>query len=240
MTTEIFTFPVAWYRMTKVTFRLTAKSQITPRTWIGGKSVFGPHAQLWVAQFTLAVQQQDAYGQSIAAFFSRLDGQAKLIRIGDPFRRVLQFNRRNVGSGSLWDDLTSWDDATLWAEGLQPSSGTVSVAASRGDKSLVIAGLQHSTAASLSPGDLIEIQPGGAASETPNLYEVQTVGDTDSTGKTGVEIRPRLRQNVVAGDKVVFRDATSVFRLIDDEQGAAEVEIPNIYVIGFSLIEAIV
>lgn len=238
----IYEWPRDWYRFTTNSFRLQSRSQTTARSWIGGKSVYGPHAQLWVARMTLNTEKWDDRGQTIAAFISRLDGQAGLLRIGHYHRLKPQYNRLNSGGSQPWSDSTLFDDGTGWVSGLVPPFAFVLAAASRGDNALQIGGLLPvSTSRVLRRGDLLEIRPNGIASDGPNLYEVQVDGNTNADGETGVEIRPRLRQNLAAGDQVVLQNATSVFRLIDDEQGAADISAPgSLTSAGFSLVEAIV
>ncbi len=236
----IYEWPHSWYKFISSTFRLQAHSQVTPRTWIGGKSVYGPHAQIWVAQLTLSRQRWNENGQAMAAFFSRLDGQAGLMRIGHYQRLKPQLNRELSSGSQAWSDGTFFDDGTGWANGLVPDIGSVAVAATRGDNFIVLGGLQASTSRVLRRGDLVELRANGIATEVPNLYEVQVDGTTDANGLVGFEIRPRLRQGFAVGDQAVFKVPTSVFRLVDDEQGAAETDHPNLASIGFSLVEAIV
>jgi hypothetical protein len=64
-------------------------------------------------------------------------------------------------------------------------------------------------------------------------------GSTDSSGNTGVEIRPPLRAGAAAGDTVILEYPTSIFHLIDDNQGDIEMTVPNQGTFGFTLIEAI-
>lgn len=236
----IYEWPSDWYRSTQSTFRIQARSQTTPRSYIGGKSVYGPHAAIWMTQLTLAPQAQDSLGQAMAAFFSRLDGQAGLIRIGDPLRLMPQANRVAKPSINTWDDDTLFDDGTGWENRPVPPYAVVAVSASRGENYLVIKALAASKSRLLRRGDLLELRPNGIATETPNLYEIQVDGSTNSSGEVGIEIRPRLRQGFAVGDMVVFDRPTSVFRLVDDDQGAAEMSLPRIANIGFSLVEAIV
>ncbi len=239
-TPAIYQFPSDWYSFSRGIFRLQARSQTTARTWIGGKSVYGPHAQIWLAQLTLSLQDWDAAGQYIAAFFSRLDGQAQLMRIGDPARRMPQYNRLIASTKAPWSDSTFFTDGSGWATGALPDTCFLSSAASHGDNFIVLGGLPASTSRALRRGDLLELCAGGIATEVPNLYEVQVDGTTDSSGRVGLEIRPRLRQDFALGDMTKLTDPTSVFRLVDDDQGAAEISKELWASIGFNLVEAII
>jgi hypothetical protein len=193
-----------------------------------------------LAQVALAPQAQDTYGQAMAAFFSRLDGQAGLMRMGDPLRLMPQANRLAVPSISTWDDDTLFDDGTGWANFPVPPYAVVGAQAARGGNYLVIKALPASKERLLRRGDLLELRVNGVADETPCLHEIQVDGSTNSSGEVGVEIRPRLRRGFAVGDMVVFDRPTSVFRLVDDDQGAAEMSLPRIANIGFSLVEAII
>lgn len=236
----VYAWPDDWYKAISSTFYLQSRSQSSNKPWLGGKSVYGPHAQLWVCKMTVSEQEWDQRGQAMSAFFSRLDGQAGLMRIGHVARLMPQRDRVVATTSAAWSDGTFFTDGTGWETGPLPPTCYLTTAATRGDNYLVIGGLPASTTRCLRRGDLLEIRPNGSAGETPHLYEVQFDSPTDSSGYTGIEIRPRLRANVAAGDMVVLRNATSVFRVVDDDQGAVEITAPMRANFGFTLIEAIV
>lgn len=236
----IQTWPDDWYRVSKSTFYLQSRSQTTPRTWIGGSSVYGPHAQLWICKMTISSQEWDVRGQAMSSFFSRLDGQAGLLRMGHVARRQPQRDRVTAATKQAWSDGTFFDDGTGWEAGPLPPTVFLTAAANRGDNYLDIGGLPVSSTRVLRRGDLFEVRENGIATETPHLYEVQFDAPTDANGETGIEIRPRLRASVAAGDMVVLRTPTTVFRVIDDDQGAIDITPPMISDFGFTLVEAII
>lgn len=237
--TAIYEYPREWYRFTQLSFQLRSASQISPRPWAGGNSVYGPHAQLWMPKLTATMQQQDTWPQ-IDAFFSRLGGQAGLLRIGDASRLQPRFNRAIAASAGLpFSDGSTFTDGSGFLSGLLPPTCVLAAAASRGDIAVVVGGLPVSTPRALSRGDLLEVRPNGIPSACPNLYQVMVDNATNSSGQAGVEIRPPLRQGVAAGDMVVLSYPTSVFHLIDDSQAEMQISVPTNADFGFSLIEAI-
>lgn len=236
--TEIYTYPVEWYRFTQLSFQLRSSSQASPRPWAGGSSIYGPHVQLFTPKLTVSTQDVDTW-PAMDAFFSRLGGQAGLLRIGDPSRQQPQYNIALAASVALFSDGSSFTDGSGFLSGLLPATCLIGAAASRGDKYAVIAGLPASTSRALRRGDLFEVRPNGIASVCPNLYQVMVDGSTDASGNVGVEIRPPLRMDLSAGDMVVLQNPTSVFHLVDDSQAEMTITAPVLADFGFSLIEAI-
>ncbi len=236
----VLIWPENWYRFASSSFTLRSVNFAAAHTWTGGRSVNGPFAQLWMADFVMASQAWDDRGQEIAAFFSRLAGQAGKFRIADPLRRRPLRDRRLAPTSETFSDATQFSDGTGFVSGYLPDFVTLDLAAVKSATSIVLRGLPASEPAVLRRGDLIELRPSGVPSETPNLYEVQFNAPTDASGKTRVGLAPSLRQGFAAGDMAVLRDPTSVFRVKDDEQGRAERDVASIAAIGFSVIEAIV
>lgn len=197
-------------------------------------------AYVWVAKMTLVPQEWDENGQEIAGFFSSVSGQSGMIRISDPVRRMTIRDYAAQQITEPWSDTTLFDDGTGFASGMLPDFVQLYADASKGDSSIILKGLPSSETKVFRRGDLIELRPNGIASETPNLYEVQANASTDASGKVRINILPPLRQGFVAGDMAVLRNASSVFRLIDDEQGIASMSLPRLADIGFNLVEAII
>ncbi|MBY9045485.1 hypothetical protein, partial [Pseudomonas fluorescens] len=122
---------------------------------------------------------------------------------------------------------------------LLPPTVHVATAAVRGANAIQIGGLPASQTAILRRGDLFEVRPNGIPAVFPHLYQVMVDGATDASGNTGVEIRPRLRADIAAGDMVVLEYPTSVFRLVSDDQAEMDISAPIIANFGFSLVEAL-
>ncbi|WP_315833892.1 hypothetical protein [Bradyrhizobium prioriisuperbiae] len=177
--------------------------------------------------------------QKVSAFFSRLGGQAGLLRIGHSIRLRPQYSRAANKTTEFFSDGTGFTDGTGFVSGLLPPQVFMAASARRGDKSVTIGGLPVSLTAVLRPGDLLEFRPNGIADGVPRLHEVVVTGNTDSSGRTGVEIRPPLRAGLAAGDMVALDFPTSVFHLVDDTQADVEMTVPNHGTFGFQLIEAI-
>lgn len=238
MTPPVYEFPRAWYRFASATFRLQSSSLVSNRPFLRGKTVKGPYAALWVADLSM-VPVKDPARQEIQAFFSRLDGQAGLIRIGDPTRLRPYRDRALTPSLETWSDGTTFSDGSLWATGYLPSDVHAAAAASKGDNFVVLGGLPTSLQDCFRRGDLLQIKPNGIPGSCPNLYEIQVGGDTNSDGEIGVEIRPRLRMGAAFGDQVTLAVAQSVFRLVDDDQAVMTSDNARIGRTGFRLIEAL-
>jgi hypothetical protein len=236
--TEIYEYPKEWYRFTKQTFVLRSKSQVSARPWAGGNSVYGPHVQMWMPQFSGVVTEKFLW-QKVSAFFSRLGGQAGLIRMGHGLRLRPQYNRANRASSQAFSDSTTFTDGTGFLSGLLPSTAYVLARASRGDMTIQIGGLPASITDALQRGDLLEFRPNGIADATPRLHEVMVNGSTNSDGQTGIEIRPALRTDLAVGDMVVLENPSSVFHLVDDQQGDMAMTVASQGAFGFSLIEAV-
>lgn len=235
---NVYEWPQEWYRFTTTSFPLRAKSQLSSRPWTGGASIYGPHVQFWNPSFAATVTDKFLW-QKVAAFISRLGGQAGLLRIGHAIRLRPQYNRELQAASQTWSDGATFTDGSGFASGLLPPTAFVLQAAARGAIAVQIGGLPASIARALRRGDLIEFRPNGIADTVPRLHEVMVDGSTDVDGQTGVEIRPPLRSSLAAGDMVVLEKPTSVFHLIDDQQADVEMTVPNHGTFGFSLIEAI-
>lgn len=238
MTIPIYEFPLEWYRFTSQTFPLRSKSQVSARPWVGGNSIYGPHAQMWMPTFAATVTEKFLW-QKVSSFFSRLGGQAGLIRIGHGIRLQPQYNRENKSGSQTWTDGSRFTDGSGFISGLLPSTAFVLTAVDRGAISVQIGGLPASIQNALRRGDLLEFRPNGISDAVPRLHEVMVNGHTDASGNTGIEIRPPLRSGMARGDMVVLENPMSVFHAIDDQQGDVEITTPNHGTMGFSLIEAI-
>lgn len=236
--TDIYEYPREWYQFSSIRFQLRAMSQTSARPWAGGNSVYGPHVQLWMPKLTATEQGVEIWPE-MDAFFSRLGGQAGLIRIGDASRRVPQYNRSRHEAATGWSDGTMFTDGSGFLDGLLPPTCHVLSPASRGDTGVVLGGLPPGMMPALRRGDLFEIWPNGIPADFPHLYQVQVNGPTNANGETGVEIRPPLRADIAAGDMAVLDHPTSVFHLIDDSQAEMEISVPIFANFGFSLVEAI-
>src|SRR6185437_3793095 len=151
--TAIYEYPIEWYKFTKQTFPLRSRSQVSARPWAGGNSVYGPHVQLWMPSFSAIVTEKYLW-QKVSAFFSRLGGQAGLIRISHGLRLRPQYNRENSAGSETWSDGSHFTDGTGFVSGLLPSTAFVLTAASRGDTTIQIGGLPPFITNALRRGDL--------------------------------------------------------------------------------------
>lgn len=236
----VFDYPHEWYKFVSSRFQVRSVG-------LGFRPIFRQTQktvrlieQFFVADFVQRPEVGPHKWQGKEAFFARLDGEANFIRIGDPLRCAPLYNRtlRRVGlTAQPWSDGTWFNpDNTGWVEGGVPEYATLAQSAVRGGNWLVIGGLPASTTGLLSPGDLLEIRIDGIASTTSMLHQVVTLGHSDANGRSAVEVRPRLRKDVNAGDQVVFSYPKAVMQLVDSDQAALSRE-SNLGSFGFSCAE---
>ena len=236
MTAVIYTLLPADLRAAGCKFWLRSTGLNAASPFTGGRSVYGPISQAWQCQIS-SVPMERPNWQRFAAFFSRAAGMSGLIRVGDPMRvRPLHDTLIKPVSGTFSDG-TTFDDDTGWVEGYLPPSLIVDEPASRDATSIVLSGLPASLAPALHAGDLVELRPNAVPADFGMLYEVANDAPTDASGKTRININPSLRAGVAAGDQAVLRNATSVFRAIDDDQGTVERMLPALGAVGYSLVE---
>jgi len=213
-------WPREWYKFTDTQFNLRTVA-------LSSRSVFTPRRaarlsfQMWTAQGSYKPERGPSEWSPKEAFFARLDGEVGLLRFTDVLRCQPTWNRKNKLPQEPWSDNTLFSDDTGWLNaGYIPPSALVAAAAVAGDENVTIAGLPPDLDMALSVGDLFEIRPNGIPTEHSNLYMVTRGSGTDTDGTAGVEIRPRLRQNIAAGDMVVLHRPMGVFKLTDSSQGS--------------------
>jgi len=192
-----------------------------------------------VAQVNADPARANASWRIVSGILSGIRGTSGFIRMGDRARRGPYFNLVNAPVGASWDDLSTWDNGALWEGGYLPSYVHVDVLAARGDNSVVLAGLPVSTAAVLNPGDLFEVRRNGVPADHGMLHEVTRVASSNADGKSRVYFEPGLRVAVGAGDMVVLKDATTVFRLASDDEGVIDVNVALHGALGLSLVEVL-
>lgn len=224
MANQVYEYPSEWYRFVSSSFGLVPYT-LTSRSQFRQRKSARLIEQVFEAMFVQRPEVGPSKWQGKGAWFSRLRGDSNLIRIGDPLRCIPQFNRNkaNIPPPESFSDGTYFTDSTGWVggEGQVPEYASVGAAARAGDNFLVVKGLPVSMPSPfLYPGDLLEIRPNGIPALTGMLYEVAVPGGTDDQGRTGVEIYPNLRQNIVEGDQVVFHWPKTVMRLIDNRQAS--------------------
>lgn len=239
---ETLEYPREWYKF--------VASQFTLRTVaINHRSNFRPdrrsarlNSQFFTAQYTQAPTVGPTKWQGKGAFFSRLDGEVNLLRIGDPLRcqpaYVRAQSRLGLPAAEPWSDGTWWinGEQTGWVEGAVPEYGEVSEDAALGSRYLKIKGFEPSVPGILTAGDLFEIRPEGNWGSISLMHEIVVGGGSDADGVCGVEIRPRVRLNARRGDMVVFDHPRALMRLTDSDQGAIFRD-GNVGSFGFSCME---
>lgn len=221
-------------------FRLRPNSVVSLGQFTGVRSVYGPVSSLWTAEISTA-QMERADWQYLSAFFSRGRGVAGLVRMTDPWRRYplrdqMLLDANGLGTTFFADD-TAFVDGTGFISGLLSPLASVYENESAGANSLVMAGLPISLTPVFYAGDIFEIRPAGIASTHGNLYEISNNANTDVNGRVMVDFEPELYSGIAAGDQIVLREPTTVFRPNSDDEGVVERYLADLGATGFSLVE---
>lgn len=235
---RVFDFPTKWHdKIVTNKFRLRARTQSSARTWSGGDNVGGVVAKQWAIDISFA-QMRDPDLQEIKAFFSGLDGRANVLRMPDVARLAPWRDRNATLTETSFSDNSLFTDGSGFAAGYLPPEVYLAQAASRGDNYIVLGGFPASVPV-LTKGDLLQVKPEGVPGLVPHLYQVQLAGASNSDGQVGVEITPRLRADLGAGDQVGLRFASGLFRLTSDMEGEFEDTGSGIGTGGFTAVEAL-
>lgn len=236
----IWQWPLEWLTASSARFNLRSFSQSTTSPWSQSRSVYGPHAQMWVCEMTMTPRVDTNVWRAMAGLLTQVGGVSGLLRVADVTRLRPQRDLEADLTVEAFSDGTFFDDGTGWTSGYLPEIVFLAEASARGADSAVIGGLPISSSRVLRRGDLFEIRPAGVYGTTPHLYMVMFDCPTDANGKTRAYFRPGLRSAVAAGDAVVLKNPQSVFRLADDEQGFLNITPPYVANFGFKLVEAVV
>lgn len=243
---RIFEWPYEHRGIVNGRFQLVSTNLTSTAIFSGEVSPYGPVVQRFYVDLTLP-QKRGPDHRFLQGIITRLRGQGNRIRIPDYFRLRTGFDetifqaQKKSNTLQAWSDTKLWTDGTGWSDGYLPPFVTTDIAAVQGDVSLVLRGLPVSTAQVLRVGDLIEHRPNGIPSTAGRLYEVIDDCRTNTNGKTRVYIEPALRAAVAAGDMIVLKYPSTVFRLIDDKQGTMNRIAPgNLGGMGASFMEVLV
>ena len=216
----VFEYPREWYNFTASKFQVRQMGLGFKPSFRATQKTSRLIEQFFYAEFVQKPERGPSAWQQKEAFFARLEGEVNYLRISDPLRCAPLYNRiqANAPVPQPFGDGTFFTDGTGWVDGAVPEYATIRASAARGEDWVVIGDLPTSIMNLLAPGDLFEIRPDGIASTTSMLHEILTPGHTDDEGFSAVQIRPRLRKNVVSGDQVVFAYPQAVMQLTDSEQ----------------------
>lgn len=225
--TAIYDFPSEWYPfIASQSFKLQSLNQVANRPWSGaGQAVSSrPHTQLFtntIAFAPLADHMAPELGpvlQDVDAFFTRLRGRSGLVRMPHITRLRTWHDRNLIATKSRFSDGSTFSDGTEFVDGELPPEVQVYSGALKGADYIVLSGFPASLENALRRGDYLEIKPNGVRASFPHLYKAMFGGNTDASGRIGIQIEPRLRQGVNAGDTVSLRAASTIFRMTDDSQ----------------------
>lgn len=214
--------------------------------WTGEGTPFDPFVQVFIADITpppavsaSKVREGHPNWRDWQGFMTRMRGTSGLLRIVDYYRQKTSYDETHPPSSANWSTAQAWSDGEQWKIGALPPFVTFAEAAKENDDSAVLnfgSGFAN-IAAIINPADLMEGRPNGIPTPFGNLYEGVHVSRTNSEGKTRVYLQPGLRQGFAAGDMMVLRCPTGVFRLADKSQGIVTRSLGNVGSLGFKLIE---
>lgn len=165
--------------------------------------------------------KESPYWRAMSGFIARGGGSRGLFRLFDGARPRPRFDAGVTPQQTAFSDGSRFSDGSGWTEGYLPPFVAVHEGARAGDDSLVLRFPAHlaSTPNILQEGDRIEIRPGGVWVPHAHYYEVTYDAGTNASGLVRVQFAPRLRLSVASGDQCVLREATTVMRLANDQEG---------------------
>ena len=157
----------------------------------------------WRSDLAFNARNKAVSGQ-LDGLLASLDGPGGEVWLFD-FRRPFPLGTARIPVLNTFTDGTIFNDGTQFT-----NSPHMAAAAATGDELAVIAGLMPSSLA-FCAGDYVGI--GGY------LYMSCGPAYTDATGKTSIQVRPRLRSPSSVGDGVNINMPGARFRLADNGQG---------------------
>ncbi len=239
----IWDWPKCWRATTQSQFYLASSSLSSKSPYTGQLTVYGPAVQVWTAKLTFPRMKADDDRMSwreVQAFVSRLKGISGMLRIVDYHRMKTAYDQYAVDPAEQnWSDGTPFSDGHGWVEGFLPPTIEADDAAEEGATSLVVRGLPVNLDKPLRMGDLFEVRPNGIPATHGHLYECVANVKTNGDGKTRLYFEPPLRKGVAAGDMIVIRYPTGVFRLASEQEGVVQRSLLNRGDMGFSLSEVL-
>lgn len=182
----------------QVTFGIGNRHVLSSNPWSRHVRASGPIDERWLADITLPVKEREDLDRW-ESVFDQGDGLAGFYSAFDVVHRIPSGTAtgltRDGGTGLAWC--------------------TVGAAGARGDRYVSLAGLLTSQATGFKQGDHICITQDGE--NYGFLHKIIANAATDSAGAATVMIKPRLRENVVAGQMVKLENPRGVFRLADED-----------------------
>lgn len=239
MQPTIWEWPREWRGTIDSQFYLSPTSLSSRSPYTGQTTPFGPQVQKFVAKLTFP-GLLPPHHRRVQAFITRQRGITGMLRMVDYHRMKPAYDQFKVSpTEQSWSDGTMFTDGHGWVDGYLPPFISADQAAEEGATSLVVRGLPPSIADILGMGDLFEVRPGGVPANHGHLYEIVHDSRSNTTGKTRLYFEAGLRKKVAAGDMIVLRYPTSVFRLASDQEGAVSRGLASIGQAGLSLEEVL-
>ena len=239
----IWTWPKEWRATTQSQFYLAPSSLSSRSPYTGQLKAYGPQVQAWTAKLTFPTMKPESERMAwrqVQAFITRLRGITGSLRIVDYHRMKCAYDQFKVDPvEQSWSDGPNFTDGHGWVDGFLPPYVEADEAADEGATSLVLRSLPASIKNISSMGDLFEVRPNGIPASHSHLYDMVANVSTDADGKTRIYLEAGLRKGVAAGDMIVLRYPTGVFRLSSDQEGVISRGIANVGDMGMSLSEVL-
>lgn len=234
MTAETRVFPDHLMRIADISFSLQSRVQTSSSALVPITMRRGVMSSVWVASMTFSAMLEDDW-RDLSAFISSLDGQFNFLTFYDVSRATARgagFNAPNsyeltYGGNSYGFTFGGNTYGLTYAQ----THLVLDANAARGADTITVRNLKASTTAALKADDMFTL--GG------NLYRVMSTVNSDSNGKSTIEIRPRLRKGQASGDGLYFDKPRGRFILASAEAYDQSVEPPKLVRgASLSLIEA--
>lgn len=237
MTPIVWEWPREWRATIDSQFTLSSSSLNTESPYTGETTPYGPKVQRFVAKLTFPDMRPREH-RRVQGWLTRLRGMIGLVRMVDYHRMRPAYDQFDVRPGAQsWSDGTWFSDSSGWVDGYLPPAIVAAETADEGACSLVVSGLPPSLPRPLGLGDLFEVRPNGIPANHGHLYEVVQDARSDADGRARLTFEPPLRRGVAAGDMIVLRYPSSVFRLASDGEGVMSRRLSSIGSIGLTLRE---
>lgn len=223
MTAATKVFPADLMRIASVSFSLQTRVQTSSTALVPITMRRGVLSASWMAQVTFSAMKEDQW-RELSAFISSLDGQNNFLTFYDVSRATARgsgFNAPN--SYQLTYDGNSYGftfGGNSYGLTYAQTTLVLDANAARGTDTITIRNLTTSTTGALKADDMFEL--GG------NLYRVVSTVNSDSNGKSTIEIRPRLRKAQAAGDGLEFNKPRGRFLLTSAEAYDQTLEPPHL------------
>lgn len=191
----------------QMTFYLQAHTGGSESPFTRATKVYGLSAPRWICSMSFrggynGLKDQGAFGPRLDGWIAKLKGRLNRVEVYD-FRRPKP-------------------RSPVWPRGVS------NLAATAGDTSMTITGLQ--------PGTKVYVGDYLGGDGRPHLVIDDPFVVADSSGEAEVNFEPPLVADIGAGD-AIFRNVTGMFRLTSDDAGINPVEVGDLQTMTLEFVE---